>query len=227
MSAADGKANPEEKDRTKSRSDISSSQRTRKGKKYNLRVSKTAAVWEDIHLRGEVEIGDRTVIGPGCVLYAKNAPIKIGSENVLTENVHIINKSTKTMVIGDQNIFETNCKIEARRIGDLNLFGAKCVVMSEVAVGSGCVVTPKVQVINRKELRDGTVMFGYNFSHRQSTVRKRTALILKRCLKSLRKAYNEKNGRSILKKPKRDKKRARKSKADGRSRPSEPPQQNV
>ena len=55
-------------------------------------VAKTAAIWEDIHLRGDVTVGERTYIGPGCVFYAKNGPIEIGSENIFTENVHVVNK---------------------------------------------------------------------------------------------------------------------------------------
>jgi len=180
----------------------SSTSRRRTGKKYNLHVAKTAAIWEDIHLRGDVTVGDRTYIGPGCIFYARNGPIEIGSENIFTENVHVVNKSSKTMVIGDQNIFETGAKIEAKRIADLNMFGAKCVVMPNVSIGSGCVITPKVQVINRKDLKDGTIIFGDNFQHRQPTVRKRTAMQVKRMLKAFKTSYSDREGRSILKKPK-------------------------
>eukprot|EP00494_Astrolonche_serrata_P003301 UN03307 len=74
------------------------------------------------------------------------------------------------MVIGDQNIFETGPKIEARSIGNLNIFNAKCVVMNDVTVGSGCIITPKVQVINRRKLADGSIVFGDNLVHRQSSV---------------------------------------------------------
>ena len=81
--------------------------RTRTGKKYSLQLAKTTAIWEDIHLRGDVKVGERTYIGPGCVFYAKGGPIEIGNENIFTENVHIVNKSKKTMRIGNQNIFES------------------------------------------------------------------------------------------------------------------------
>jgi len=200
MSASDAKAPKPAKE--KSEVETSKKWKQKEGRRYKLTYTKTTVMWEDVHLRGDVTIGEKTYIGPGCIFFTRKGPIVVGDENVFTENVRVVNESSKTMYIGNQNVFESGAKVQAAKIGNLNKFGAKSVVMADVKISNGCVITPRSQVINGKRLDEGTIVFGENASHKETTnVRRRMQHEVKRLLKKFQKSYFDKEGRSHLKKP--------------------------
>jgi len=154
--------------------------------KSRTRIAPTACIWKDVRFKGEIIIGDRTIMGPGCCCVSHGGSIKIGSQNVFTECVQIINKShDQTMEIGNLNIFETGAKVEARKVGSYNLFGAKSYVLSGSSIGNGCVIGPRVQVIKNSSVSDSTIMSGDNLIQKQKTFKHRNSLYVQKMVKLL------------------------------------------
>merc|ERR1711920_913556 len=152
--------------------------------------------------KGDVRIGDYTIVGPGCCCISTNGgAIHIGSQNVLTEGVQIINKSKETMEISNCNIFETGSKVEARKIGSYNLFGAQSYVMTGCRIGSGCVIGPQMQVIKGKRVVDSTIMAGENLIQIQKTFKQRNSMYVQSMVKLLTRQFkaNEKAQKNHLK----------------------------
>merc|ERR1711920_809415 len=168
--------------------------------------------------KGDVRIGDYTIVGPGCCCISTNGgAIHIGSQNVLTEGVQIINKSRETMEISNCNIFETGSKVEARKIGSYNLFGAKSYVMTGCRIGSGCVIGPQMQVIKGKRVVDSTIMAGENLIQIQKTFKQRNSMYVQSMVKLLTRQFkaNEQAQKNHLKNVKAKRKHASVSR-DGR-----------
>jgi len=189
-------------------------------KNPKARAASTACIWDDTRFKGDVRIGDYTIVGPGCCCISTNGgAIHIGSQNVLTEGVQIINKSRETMEISNCNIFETGSKVEARKIGSYNLFGAQSYVMTGCKIGNGCVIGPQMQVIKGKRVVDSTIMAGENLIQIQKTFKQRNSMYVQSMVKLLTRQFkaNEKAQKNHLKNVKAKRKHASTSR-DGRQR---------
>ena len=143
----------------------------------NVQIAqKDQAIWEFVKMKtmegSKIYIGKNTVVQPGATIIAEKGTIIIGENNIISEGVSIVNKSSEDMVIGNGNLFECNCRVEAAKIGDYNVFGPKCHVMQDSVIGIGCVICPRVMVIQKKRIRDGIVVFGDNMMHEQPLMKK-------------------------------------------------------
>jgi len=199
----------------------SSSKRDRaKSKTKSSRGNKAASacIWKECRLTGEIHIGEKTIIGPGCTITSYGGPIHIGNENVLTECVQISNRSDKPMVIGDCNIFETGARIEARKIGSYNMFAAKSHLQQESIIGNGCVIGPKMQVIKKKHVNDYTIMAANNLIQAQKTFKRRNVVYVQKLVKLLSHQFQQSNGKDMMKltKSTRPRPTSRTHRGDGR-----------
>jgi len=179
----------------------------------------SACIWKECRLSGEIHIGEKTVVGPGCSITSYGGPIHIGKENVLTECVQITNKSEKPMVIGDCNIFETGARIEARKIGSYNMFAAKSHLQPESVIGNGCVIGPKMQVIKKKQINDYTIMAANNLIQAQKTFKRRNVVYVQKLVKLLSHQYRKTNSKDMMKLSKgtRPRPTSRTHRSDGRA----------
>ncbi|GAK64665.1 trimeric LpxA-like protein [Moesziomyces antarcticus] len=106
----------------------------------NLIVGTRVIIAQDADLRGEISVGSGTVIHPKATILALQAPISIGSDCIIEETAVIVNRTSQPIKIGDANLFEVGCRIEAASIGSCNVFEPKSKVAHNVAIGSNCVV---------------------------------------------------------------------------------------
>ncbi|CBQ73727.1 related to Dynactin 6 [Sporisorium reilianum SRZ2] len=115
----------------------------------NLTVGTRVVIAQDADLRGEISVGSGTVIHPKATILALQGPISIGSNCIIEETAVIVNRRSAPIRIGDNNLFEVGCRIEAASIGSYNVFEVRSKVASNVAIGSysvvgaGCTVLPK------------------------------------------------------------------------------------
>ena len=128
----------------------------------NRTIHKTACVTPRSLLKGnfEITIGAGTVVHPECQIYARKGPIKIGSGCLLEEQCVILNDSTETMVIGDDNVFEVGSWVKSISIGKQNIFECKSSVALGAKIGNGCVVGTACAICKGDNLEDNTVVFG-------------------------------------------------------------------
>ncbi|GAA6022534.1 hypothetical protein JCM10207_006578 [Rhodosporidiobolus poonsookiae] len=105
-----------------------------------FKVGTKTVVVEQCDLRGDITIGSGTILQPRCTIVAAAGPIIFGQNNIVEETVVIVNRHKTPLIIGDNNLFEVGCRIEAPSIGDWNTFGIKCRVSPQVSVGSHCTI---------------------------------------------------------------------------------------
>lgn len=115
----------------------------------NLIVGTRVTIAQDADLRGEISVGSGTVIHPKATILALQGPITIGSNCIIEETAVIVNRRSTPIRIGDNNLFEVGCRIEAPSIGSYNVFEMRSKVAQNVKIGSysvvgaGCIVLPK------------------------------------------------------------------------------------
>lgn len=66
------------------------------------------------------------------------------------------------LLIGSNNVFEVNCRIEAAKIGNNNVFGSKSFIGNSTQIPNGCHIGAGCQVLDGRILANNTVMFGEN-----------------------------------------------------------------
>lgn len=120
----------------------------------NLVVGTRVVIAADADLRGEISVGSGTVIHPKATILALQAPISIGSNCIIEETAVIVNRRSTPIKIGDNNLFEVGCRVEAAGVGNHNVFEIKCRVASNITVGSHCVVGAGCSVLP-KPIADG------------------------------------------------------------------------
>lgn len=115
----------------------------------NLIVGTRVVIAADADLRGEISVGSGTVIHPKATILALSGPISIGSNCIIEETAVIVNRRSTPLKIGDNNLFEVGCRIEAAAVGSYNVFEVRSKVAHHVSMGSysivgaGCTVLPK------------------------------------------------------------------------------------
>ena len=115
----------------------------------NLTIGTRVIIAADADLRGEISVGSGTVIHPKATILALQGAISIGSNCIIEETAVIVNRSSTPIKIGDHNLFEVGCRIEAASVGSYNVFEVRSRVAHNVKVGSysvigaGCTVLPK------------------------------------------------------------------------------------
>lgn len=115
----------------------------------NLTVGTRVIIAQDADLRGEISVGSGTVIHPKATILALQGPISIGSNCIIEETAVIVNRKSIPIRIGDNNLFQVGCRIEAASVGSYNVFEVRSRVAQNVKVGSysvvgaGCMVLPK------------------------------------------------------------------------------------
>jgi len=96
------------------------------------------------------------------------------------------------MIIGNGNFFECNARVEAFSIGNYNVFGAKSHVMSGAEIHNGCVIGPRVMVIQNKIIPDCMIIFGENMMHEQKLMLKRNRSYMDQMVPVMLKRFAEK-----------------------------------
>lgn len=86
------------------------------------------------------------------------------------------------MNIGNDNIFEVGCKVEAVSVGNNNVFGVKSVVSSNVTITDGVVLGAACQLLMKEVVPPKTCVYGENNDRRTAEtspgVRNNTTLLL-------------------------------------------------
>nr|CAG4637484.1 EOG090X0I48 [Ceriodaphnia reticulata]SVE73296.1 EOG090X0I48 [Ceriodaphnia reticulata] len=124
------------------------------------KIASGAIVCCECELQGDITIGSRTVIHPRAKIIALSGPIVIGENNIIEEQVQIINSGDEIMTIGNNNVFEVDCRVESKRIGDNNIVESKAFVGKETSLSNGCVIGAKCEVLVPETLQEGSLFYG-------------------------------------------------------------------
>ncbi|KAJ1950233.1 hypothetical protein EC988_004465 [Linderina pennispora] len=125
-----------------------------------LQISPRALVCQNSTIEGDVRIGNGTVVHVGASIIAKNGPIIIGASNIISERVVIVNLHPTPLVIGDENLFETEARIEGCGMGHRNVVQVRGKVLGSSTLGNNCVVGTMCETAPEEMISDSTVLFG-------------------------------------------------------------------
>lgn len=141
-----------------------------------------AIVCAETVLKGDITISPGCIIHPSATIIAEAGPIILGENCLVEEYVTIAHcrrpsstdfkaateSSGRILSIGNSNIFEVGCTVEANCIGDKNTFECKCYVGPEVSVSNGCVIGAGVKVNNSQQLSENTVIYSNDLLQREA-----------------------------------------------------------
>uniref|UniRef100_A0A2P2HZE9 Dynactin subunit 6 n=1 Tax=Hirondellea gigas TaxID=1518452 RepID=A0A2P2HZE9_9CRUS len=141
----------------------------------NVTVAPGSAVCIEGDYVGEITFGAKCVVHPKARIIAEAGPIIIGESNLIEEQAQIINRfppgsdtsRPHTLIIGQSNVFEVDCCVEADAVGDNNVFESKSHVGRGVTIGKGCVVGSLCSLTCPQVLSDHTVVYGSDHKRRQ------------------------------------------------------------
>ncbi|KAJ1857229.1 hypothetical protein GGH12_003368 [Coemansia sp. RSA 1822] len=131
-----------------------------------LHLAPQALVCKNTILEGDIRIGNGTVVHIDASIIAKNGPIIIGSNNIISDRVRIINNHATPLVIGDNNQIETDAVIEGRGIGHKNVVQVRGKVVGTSTLGNNCVVGVMCETEPAENVPDNTILFGNPQSRR-------------------------------------------------------------
>uniref|UniRef100_A0A0K0FGR6 Dynactin subunit 6 n=1 Tax=Strongyloides venezuelensis TaxID=75913 RepID=A0A0K0FGR6_STRVS len=133
-----------------------------------LIVHNDSQVLERSILKGEITVGNQTVVQPYASLLATNGPIIIGEKNIIEEFVTIenLNENGEPLIIGDKNTFEIQSTFRGKSVGNQNLFSVRSTVGKNTIVTDSCCIGIKCNVPEGEVLQPQTVVYGENSARR-------------------------------------------------------------
>jgi len=134
-------------------------------------IDNSATVCTEAEYVGQIVIGARSVVHPKARIIAEGAPIIIGEANLIEEQACIMNRSNKPLRIGNNNVFEVDCHVEAASVGDFNVFESKSSVGNKVQVSRGCVIGAMCDINIEEVLPENVVIYGSDHRRRVQSER--------------------------------------------------------
>lgn len=125
-------------------------------------ISSKAVVCQDVDLKGDITIGPGTIVHPKATIFAIAGPIVIGANCIIEESVILVNRKKDTMRIGDENLFEIGCRVEAPSIGNCNTISTRARVHHTARLTNYCVIGPGTLLVPEEDeiLEEYTVVYG-------------------------------------------------------------------
>lgn len=105
---------------------------------YGLKfISRTCLVCKRCQISKDLQAGDYSYIGPGCIIYPK---VKIGKYVMLANEVQIIGSDHNFKNPYLPSYFSGRLEAHETIIGDDCWLGARCTIMRGVKIGNGAIV---------------------------------------------------------------------------------------
>lgn len=115
---------------------------------------------------GDVVIGERSSVWPGAVIRADYAPIRIGEDVNVQDNVVI--HSDEELTIGNDVTIGHAVVVHARTIEDGVLIGNNATVMAHVVIHSNSIIGAGALVPPRQEVPENSLVLGVPGQVRQT-----------------------------------------------------------
>ncbi|XP_071636280.1 dynactin subunit 6 isoform X1 [Temnothorax longispinosus] len=145
-------------------------------RRVNLKIAPGAVVCEESILKGDISIGAKTIIHPRACILAEAGPIIIGEGNIIEEMATIANRlpsdapepaTVPVQIIGNYNVFETDCVCESYKVGDNNILEAKAQVSREIELTNGCVIGAACSLTEQEVVPENTIVYGSQCQRRE------------------------------------------------------------
>ncbi|MBC7343249.1 MAG: gamma carbonic anhydrase family protein [Clostridia bacterium] len=123
-------------------------------------ISPEALVLEGAVIAGDVKIARRANIWYNAVLRGDLAPISIGEETSIQDNVVIHADRGQEVVVGDQVTIGHGAVLHGCKIGNRVIIGMNAVVLDGAVVGDGSIVGANSLVKRGQQIPPGSIAVG-------------------------------------------------------------------
>ena len=124
------------------------------------KVSPGAYIFPNATVIGEVEIGDKSWIGPGAVLRGDYGTIKVGDFTAIEDNCVLHARPGENTDIGNHVTVGHSSVIHTGTIHDWAVIGMKSVVSDFANIGVWAAVGEGAVVKSKSEIPDGAIAVG-------------------------------------------------------------------
>jgi carbonic anhydrase/acetyltransferase-like protein (isoleucine patch superfamily) len=123
-------------------------------------VASTAFVASEATLIGEVIIGERASVWPGCVIRGDNEPIRIGEGSNVQEGAVLHTDFGFPLTIAERVTIGHQAMLHGCTVGAGSLIGIQAVVMNGAVIGEGCIVGAGTLVTEGKRFPPRSLIMG-------------------------------------------------------------------
>lgn len=136
------------------------------------RVASSALVADTAYLIGDVEVGEDASIWPGAVVRGDMAPIRIGRNSHIEDNVVLHGPAN----IGDNSMVGHNCVVEGT-VGSNTLVANGATILFDARIGDKCLVAAKAVVLENMKVPDRSFIAGVPATIRGEVTKHHTDLM--------------------------------------------------
>ncbi len=121
-------------------------------------VHPTAWIGPGSFVIGDVVIGERSTVWPGAVIRADFAPIRIGNDVHIEDNVVL--HSGGGLTLHNNITIGHSAVVHGKVIGNWVLLGNNCTILDDAVVEDECIVGAGALVSPRETIRTGSLVLG-------------------------------------------------------------------
>ena len=132
------------------------------------KVDTSAFVHPTAHVRGDVEIGELSIIWPGTTISGDMGTVKIGRCVIIEDNCVLHAGSCEDWERNQRSLLEISenvtighgAVVHARKIGKWVMVGMNATVLERVEIGNNCIVAAGSLVPEGMKVPDGSMVAG-------------------------------------------------------------------
>lgn len=129
----------------------------------SVKKGKNVFIHERAYVTGDVTLGDNANVWCGACIRGDIAPVTIGKNTSVQDNVTIHVGYGTPAVIGDNVSVGHNAVVHGCTVGDNVIVGMGSVILDGAKIGSNCIVGAATLITKNKHIPDGSLVFGNPF----------------------------------------------------------------
>lgn len=122
------------------------------------RVAASAWIGPGSTVIGDVVIGERSTVWPGAVIRADFAPIRIGADVHVEDNVVL--HSGSGLTIGDNVTIGHSVVVHCRSVGSWVLLANNCTLLDDAVIEDEVIIAANALVAPRARIPSGSIVMG-------------------------------------------------------------------
>lgn len=143
------------------------------------KISKSAAIFENVSIYGDVTIGDGCVILPGCVIRSEYFPIVIGKNSNLQDFVCLHDDCDGGGIqIGENVSVGHRAIVHSCTIKSNTLIGMGAIIQNGANIGEYCLIGAGAVVTEFSNVKDGMLALGLPAREKRPLTEKERVYIL-------------------------------------------------
>lgn len=128
-----------------------------------VKKGKNVFIHERAYVTGDVTLGDNANVWCGACIRGDLAPVIIGKNTSVQDNVTIHVGYGTPAVIGDNVSVGHNAVVHGAAVGSNVIVGMGSVILDGAKIGNNCIVGAATLITKNKQITDGSLVFGNPF----------------------------------------------------------------